>query len=176
MAKQRLSVRKIKEVLRLSFEEGRSQREIARSLRIGRSSVGEYLARARKAGLEWPLPEDWTDVRLEAELFPAPLPSGTPRPQPDWPMVHRELQEDRSLLELFSADYTFLNDRLATHYEIEGVYGDEFRRVQYPDDRRRGIFGHGSILQLTPVAARTSPVLRGKWVMEVLMGTPPPLT
>jgi hypothetical protein len=84
------------------------------------------------------------------------------------------VQEDRSLLELLSADYTFLNGRLATHYEIEGVSGDEFRRVQYPDDRRRGIFGHGSILQSTSMPGRTSPVLRGKWVMEVLMGTPPP--
>jgi hypothetical protein len=84
------------------------------------------------------------------------------------------VQEDRSLLELLNADYTFLNSRLAAHYEIEGVSGDEFRRVQYPDDRRSGIFGHGSILQLTSMPSRTSPVLRGKWVMEVLMGTPPP--
>ena len=84
------------------------------------------------------------------------------------------VQEDRSLLEFYDADYTFLNERLAAHYEIEGVSGDEFRRVMYPDDRRRGILGHGSVLQLTSVAGRTSPVLRGKWVMEVIMGTPPP--
>ena len=84
------------------------------------------------------------------------------------------VQEDRSPLELFNADYTFLNERLATHYEIEGVSGDEFRRVQYPNDRRHGILGHGSILQLTSVSGRTSPVKRGKWVMEVLMGMPPP--
>ena len=84
------------------------------------------------------------------------------------------VQEDRSVLELLNADYTFLNERLATHYEIEGVSGDEFRRVQYANDRRHGILGHGSILQLTSVAGRTSPVIRGKWVMEVLMGTPPP--
>ena len=84
------------------------------------------------------------------------------------------VREDRSLLELFNADYTFLNERLAGHYEIAGVAGDEFRRVQYPDDRRRGILGHGSVLQLTSVAGRTSAVLRGKWVMEVIMGTPPP--
>ena len=84
------------------------------------------------------------------------------------------VQEDRSLLELFTADYTFLNDRLARHYGIEGVSGDEFRRVEYPNDRRRGVLGHGSVLQLTSFAGRTSPVERGKWVMEVLMGTPPP--
>jgi hypothetical protein len=84
------------------------------------------------------------------------------------------VREDRSLLELFSADYTFLNERLARHYGIEGVSGDEFRRVSYPNEQRRGILGHGSVLHLTSMSNRTSPVLRGKWVMEVLMGTPPP--
>ena len=84
------------------------------------------------------------------------------------------VQEDRSALDLFAADYTFVNERLARHYGIPGVAGEAFRRVQYPDDRRRGLFGHGSILTLTSHANRTSPVLRGKWVMEVLLGTPPP--
>jgi hypothetical protein len=89
-------------------------------------------------------------------------------------LVQYLVQEDRSLLELFNADYTFLNERLAQHYGIEGVSGDGFRRVQYPNDQRKGILGHGSVLKLTSMADRTSPVLRGKWVMEVLMGTPPP--
>ena len=84
------------------------------------------------------------------------------------------VREDRSLLELFTADYTFLNERLARHYGIPGVSGDHFRRVRYPDDSRRGVLGQGSVLLLTSMSARTSPVLRGKWVMEVLMGTPPP--
>ena len=84
------------------------------------------------------------------------------------------VREDRSLLELFDADYTFVNERLARHYGIEGVHGDHFRRVAYPDDRRRGILGHGSMLVQTSLGNRTSPVLRGKWVMEVLLGTPPP--
>jgi hypothetical protein len=84
------------------------------------------------------------------------------------------VKEDRSLLELFSADYTFVNERLARHYGIQNVVGSEFRRVAYPNDSRRGLFGHGSILTLTSHANRTSPVLRGKWVMEVLLGTPPP--
>jgi hypothetical protein len=84
------------------------------------------------------------------------------------------VRENRSLLELVSADYTFLNERLAAHYEIPGVAGDEFRMVRYPDDRRRGILGHGSFLQLTSASSRTSPVIRGKWIMEVIMGTPPP--
>ena len=84
------------------------------------------------------------------------------------------VREDRSLLELFTADYTFISDRLARHYGIPGVSGSEFRRVQYLPDTRRGVLGHGSALLLTSMSARTSPVLRGKWVMEVLMGTPPP--
>jgi hypothetical protein len=84
------------------------------------------------------------------------------------------VREDRSLLELLTADYTFVNERLARHYGFPGVIGGEFRRITYPDASRRGILGHGSVLVQTSLANRTSPVLRGKWVMEVLMGTPPP--
>ena len=84
------------------------------------------------------------------------------------------VREDRSFLELFSADYTFVNERLARHYGIPGVAGPDFQRVTYPTDQRRGLLGHGSVLLLTSLANRTSPVLRGKWVMEVLLGTPPP--
>ena len=84
------------------------------------------------------------------------------------------IRDDLSMFDLFNADYTFANERLARHYGIPGVTGEEFRRVTYPDDTRRGLFGHGSVLTLTSHANRTSPVLRGKWVMEVLLGTPPP--
>jgi hypothetical protein len=84
------------------------------------------------------------------------------------------VREDRSVLELFTADYTFVDERLAAHYGISGVAGTQFQRVQYPDDTRRGILGHGSVLVQTSHANRTSPVLRGKWVMEVLLNTPPP--
>jgi hypothetical protein len=84
------------------------------------------------------------------------------------------VREDRSLMELLTADYTFVNERLARHYGIPDVAGDYFRRVEYVDEGRRGLLGHGSILTLTSHANRTSPVLRGKWVMEVLLGTPPP--
>jgi hypothetical protein len=84
------------------------------------------------------------------------------------------VREDLSFLELFDAKYSFMNERLARHYGIPGVSGNEFRRVHYPDDSRRGVLGHGSVLLLTSMSDRTSPVLRGKWVMEVLMGTPPP--
>jgi hypothetical protein len=83
------------------------------------------------------------------------------------------VHEDRSLLDLLTADYTFVNERIARHYGIPNVTGNEFARVKVPDERR-GILGHGSILLLTSVADRTSPVMRGKWVMEVLMGSPPP--
>jgi hypothetical protein len=83
------------------------------------------------------------------------------------------VREDRSLLELLTADYTFVNERIARHYGIPNVIGDTFRRVTVPD-YRRGILGHGSVLVLTSVADRTSPVMRGKWIMEVLLGSPPP--
>ena len=84
------------------------------------------------------------------------------------------IAEDRSIFDLYEADYTFVNERLAKHYGFSGVTGEEFQRVTYPDDTRRGVFGHGSILTLTSHAGRTSPVLRGKWGMEVLLGAPPP--
>jgi hypothetical protein len=97
------------------------------------------------------------DMRRETELF-----------------FDSIVRENRNVLELFSADYTFLNEPLAKHYGIPGVKGQEFRRVTYPDERRRGLLGQASILMLTSQANRTSPVLRGKWVMEVLLGSPPP--
>ena len=86
----------------------------------------------------------------------------------------RLVREDRSLFELYEADWTIINQRLAEHYGIPDVTGDEFRVVRYPDARRRGVLGHGSVLRLTSMSNRTSPVLRGKWVMQVLMGSPPP--
>ena len=83
------------------------------------------------------------------------------------------LHEDRSVLDLLTADYSFVNERLAIHYGIPNVTGSAFQRVKLPP-YRRGILGEGSILTLTSVADRTSPVQRGKWVMEVLLGSPPP--
>ncbi|MCZ8012074.1 DUF1592 domain-containing protein [Gemmatimonas sp.] len=98
------------------------------------------------------------EMRRETELF-----------------FHHLVRENRSLLDLFTANYTYLNESLARHYDIPGVVGNDFRRVTYPaGSPRSGILGHGSVLTLTSVANRTSPVLRGKWVMEVLMGSPPP--
>ena len=84
-------------------------------------------------------------------------------------------REDRSVLELLTADYTFLNGRLAGHYDIPGVQGSHFRRVSLPaDSARGGLLGQGSILTLTSHAIRTSPVLRGKWMLNNILGTPPP--
>jgi len=85
------------------------------------------------------------------------------------------VREDRSVLEILTADYTFLNERLADHYGIRGVTGSHFRRVAHPADSvRRGLLGHASILTLTSHAIRTSPVLRGKWILDNILGTPPP--
>jgi hypothetical protein len=86
------------------------------------------------------------------------------------------LSEDRSVLDLLTADFTFVNERLAQHYGIPDVYGTRFRRVAIVDEARRGILGQGSILALTSHAERTSPVVRGKWILENLMGlsVPPP--
>ncbi len=85
------------------------------------------------------------------------------------------LREDRSLLTLLNADYTFVDDRLAKHYGIPNVYGSQFRRVAIADDNRRGLLGQGSFLLVTSVADRTSPVARGKWILENLLGTPAPI-
>ena len=85
------------------------------------------------------------------------------------------IRENRSVLDLLDADYTFLNERLARHYGIPGVYGERFRRVSLPADSvRRGLLGQGSILTGTSRANRTSPVIRGKWILENILGTPPP--
>ena len=84
------------------------------------------------------------------------------------------LRENRSALELLSADYTFVNERLARHYGIPGVYGARFRQVKLTDPNRRGLLGHGSILSLTSVATRTSPVFRGKYILSTFLNTPPP--
>ena len=84
------------------------------------------------------------------------------------------LREDRSVLELLDADYTFVNERLARHYGIPGVYGTRFRRVALEDPNRRGLLGHGSILSLTSAASRTSPIIRGKFVLANFMNSPPP--
>jgi hypothetical protein len=97
-------------------------------------------------------------MKREAELF-------------FWEVV----REDRSIMDLLNADYTYLNERLAKHYGIEGVEGDEFRRVKLPPETGRGgVLTMGSVLTVTSFPTRTAPVLRGKWILEQILGTPPP--
>jgi hypothetical protein len=88
--------------------------------------------------------------------------------------VEHIVRHDRSVLDLFNADYTFVNERLATHYGIPGIAGSAFRKVPIADSARRGLLGQSSVLMLTSQATRTSPVERGKWVMEVFLNSPPP--
>ena len=98
-----------------------------------------------------------TAFRRETELFVASV-----------------IREDRSILDLLTGDYTFVNQRLAEHYGIPNIYGSHFRRVPLADAARRGILGHASVLTVTSMPNRTSPVLRGKWVLENILGTPAP--
>ena len=88
--------------------------------------------------------------------------------------LESQLREDRSVVDLLRADHTFVNERLARHYGLPGVYGSHFRRVAVEDDGRAGLLGQGSILTLTSYPNRTSPVLRGKWVLENILSAPPP--
>ena len=83
------------------------------------------------------------------------------------------MREDRSVMDLLSADYTFVNERLARHYGVPNVYGSQFRRIKVPSDARRGLLGQASILMVTSYPNRTSPVERGKWILTNLLGVPP---
>ena len=124
----------------------------------------------------------WLNVRRVSELLPDPL----VYPHFDESLLEafqREtelflastVREDRSILDLLRADYTFVNERLARHYGISGVYGSRFRRVVLPNlEQRGGILGQGGLLALTSYPDRTSPVLRGKWLLDNVMGSPPP--
>ena len=143
--------------------------------------VRRMLADARSEALATRFAAQW--LRL-AELKPI-RPDQLKYPQWDKTLVdssQREtelfcdslVREDRNVLDLITADYTFVNERLAAHYGIPNVMGNAFQRVRLPDESRRGILGHASVLMLTSVVDRTSPVIRGKWVMNVLLGAPPP--
>jgi hypothetical protein len=88
-------------------------------------------------------------------------------------LIESIMREDRSVLDLLNADYTFVNERLARHYGIRGVYGSQFRRVKVSNEARRGLLGQGSILTVTSYPNRTSPVERGKWILTNLLGVPP---
>jgi hypothetical protein len=89
-------------------------------------------------------------------------------------LIDSTLREDRSVADLLSTNYSFLNQRLAEHYGIKGIYGNEFRRVALEDPKRYGLLGQASVLTVTSYPNRTAPTIRGKWVLEQLLGTPPP--
>ena len=140
------------------------------------------LADPRAAALVEDFATQWLHLRNLSEV------RGDPVPFPDFDdnlveafqtetelFLTSTLREDSSVLELLSADYTFVNERLARHYGIPGVYGARFRRVGVPDlEQRGGLLGHGSVLALTSYPTRTSPVLRGKWLLDTILDAPPP--
>jgi mono/diheme cytochrome c family protein len=88
--------------------------------------------------------------------------------------LESQLREDHGVVDLLSANYTYINERLARHYQIPNIYGNRFRKITFNDGRRGGLLGEGSILMATSYPNRTSPVLRGKWILENILGTPPP--
>jgi mono/diheme cytochrome c family protein len=144
------------------------------------SQVRRMLADPRSKTLTTNFAFQWLRVRDTAALDPDPY----TYPAFDQPLraaIRREMElfldnvfrEDRSVLELLSADYTFLNERLAQHYRVPNVRGDQFRRVTLADPNRFGLLGKASVLMVTSYPNRTSPVLRGAYILENLLGTPP---
>ena len=151
-------------------DEDELQRQARRMLADPRSE-----ALGTRFAAQWLRLQDLYKVRPDPALFPNFDETLADAMHRETELFFNQLvQENRNALELFDANYTFVNERLGTHYGMQGVSGGHFRRVEYTDGVRSGLFGQGSILVLTALANRTSPVLRGKWVMEVLMGTPPP--
>jgi Protein of unknown function (DUF1592)/Protein of unknown function (DUF1588)/Protein of unknown function (DUF1585)/Protein of unknown function (DUF1587)/Protein of unknown function (DUF1595)/Planctomycete cytochrome C len=145
------------------------------------TEVRRMLADPRAETLVTDFAEQWLQLRLVNSKAPDErrFPSFDDNLRRD--MLHETelflrsvLLENASVLDLIRADYTFVNERLAEHYGIDGVFGDAFRRVALHDPNRRGLLGQGSILFQTSVANRTSPVFRGKWIMTVLFNSPPP--
>ena len=155
--------------------------ELSRSGELERQAR-RMLADPRSNNLASNFAGQWLQLRNLAAVSP------NPRQYPDFDDNLRQafrqetelffdsvLREDRSVLDMLTADYTFLNERLARHYGMSGVYGSRFRRVALDEDSKRGgLLRHGSILAVTSYATRTSPVIRGKWVLDNILGAPPP--
>jgi hypothetical protein len=132
-------------------------------------------ALATRFGAQWLRLQDLEKIYPDALLFPYyDFKLGEALRKETELFFDSIVKEDRNIFDLLTADYTFINERIARHYGISNVNGPDFQRVTIPDPNRRGLLGHGSILALTSVADRTSPVLRGKWIMEVLLASPPP--
>jgi hypothetical protein len=124
---------------------------------------------------QWLVLRNIRDVLPDADLFPEWDDNLRDALQQETTLfLESQLREDKSVTELLTADYTFVNERLARHYQIPGVFGSRFRKVTVPENRRGGILGQGSLLTVTSYPNRTSPVLRGKWLLETILGTPPP--
>jgi hypothetical protein len=142
--------------------------------------VARMLADGRASTLAENFGEQWLSLRqlrqptLEEEILPEY--DGNLRDgflQETRLFLRDQFRRDGSALDILTARYTFVNERLARHYGIAGVYGSHFRRVEV-GDQRAGILGHGSVLTTTSYPTRTSPVLRGRWLLDTLLGTPPP--
>jgi hypothetical protein len=145
------------------------------------AQVRRMLADPRAATLVTDFAEQWLQLRIVNSKAPDERKFPTFDDNLRRDMLHETelflrsvLLEDKSVLDLIRADYTFVNERLAEHYCLDGVFGDAFRRVELHDPNRRGLLGQGSILFQSSVANRTSPVFRGKWIMTVLFNSPPP--
>ena len=158
-----------------------AQRGTLQNPAVLEKQVRRMLADRRSAALATRFAAQWLRLQDLEKLHPDPL----FYPQYDQTLarsMHREtellfdtiVREDRNVLDLITADFTWVDERLSRHYGFGNVTGTRFRRVSLPDVNRRGLLGQGSILAMTSVADRTSPVLRGKWVLEVLFGSPPP--
>ena len=148
--------------------------------RVISSQVKRMLADPRAAALVTNFAQQWLDIRGVRDIVPDPV--LFPEYNPDLgDAFARELElflasvllEDRSVLELLNGKHTFLNERLALHYGVPAVRGDNFRRVELADENRWGLFGKGGILMATSYPNRTAPVLRGAWILEAITGTPP---
>ena len=132
-------------------------------------------ALATRFAAQWLRLQDLEKVHPDAFLFPDFDLKLAQSMQRETELFFEDVvRSDRSVLTMFTAESTYVNERLAKHYGIPNVTGEGFRKVAYADNQRRGVLGHGSVLVQTSLGNRTSPVLRGKWVMEVLLGTPPP--
>ena len=133
-------------------------------MRSSKTSPTQWLNLGKIAGVK---PDEYVHPEFDENLRDAML-EETRR------FLTGQIREDRSVVDLLSADYTFINERLARHYGIPDVFGNQFRRVTFKDGVRGGLLGQASILTVTSYPNRTSPVVRGKWLLDNMLGAPPP--
>ena len=173
MSQKRLSMRKIRDVLRLKYGLGRSHREIAAILRISHSTVGSYVRRAREAGVSWPLPDGLDDATLEAALYPPTPPSRVPRPEPDWGRVHRELSRHKGVtLQLLWLEYReahpdgYQYSRFCDRYREWSGHLDVVLRQVYRAGEKAFVDYAGSTVEVTD--RRTGEIREAKVFVGVL--------